>query len=223
MLSATGDRQFPWPDAELPDLGQHGHPGVQRTSAAPADVRHPDAAWHEHQRLRDSVGAAGYSITAWRGSCARRSFERAELTSQINWPNRFSRFVGDKVFGLLVADAIGLAVPRTTAVSRKIAPFAFGLSTESCEWWTRTAPTEQVPGKFTTRRGWTDPFDLLRREDPGVPLPGVSRSGCHSSFGPGSVPGVRRAALPVFTSGVRTLAQRSGPTPDRAKDPAEIP
>jgi hypothetical protein len=93
-------------------------------------------------------------------------FERAELTSQINWPNRFSRFVGDKAFGLLVADAIGLAVPRTTVVSRKIAPFAFGSPTGSREWWIRTAPTEPVPGKFTTQHGWTDPFDLLRREDP---------------------------------------------------------
>lgn len=94
-------------------------------------------------------------------------FEPTHLTTSIEWPNRFSRFLGDKVFGLLVADAIGLNVPRTTVLSRKVAPFAFGSETGSREWWIRTAPTEQVPGKFTTQRGWTDPYKLLRDEDPG--------------------------------------------------------
>jgi hypothetical protein len=36
----------------------------------------------------------------------------------------------------------------------------------SGEFWIRTAPTEQVPGKFTTHHGWLDPFKLLRSEDP---------------------------------------------------------
>lgn len=30
------------------------------------------------------------------------------------WPNDFSRFIGDKTFGLLVANVVGLRVPRTT-------------------------------------------------------------------------------------------------------------
>jgi hypothetical protein len=92
--------------------------------------------------------------------------EPLELRTEIVWPNRFSRFLGDKPFGLLVADALGLRVPRTTVVSRRIAPFAFGTSTSSGEHWLRTAPPEQAPGHFTTTRGWGDPFALLANEDP---------------------------------------------------------
>jgi hypothetical protein len=82
------------------------------------------------------------------------------------WPNRFSRFIGDKAFGLLVADSLGLPVPRTTVVARGVAPFTFGRATGTGEVWIRTCPVEQDPGHFTTRRGWTDPFGLLQAEDP---------------------------------------------------------
>lgn len=83
----------------------------------------------------------------------------------VRWPNDFSRMMGDKAFGLLVAHLAGFAVPRTTVVGRRLAPFVFGTPTGSREIWTRTCPVEQVPGKFTTRRGWLDPFALLAMED----------------------------------------------------------
>jgi len=88
------------------------------------------------------------------------------LPATIHWPNRFSRMIGDKVFGLLVAHHIGLPVPRSTVVSRRVAPFSFGQPTGTNEIWFRTAPTDQVPGKYTTMRGWTDPFKILASEDP---------------------------------------------------------
>ena len=87
------------------------------------------------------------------------------LTAAVSWPNRFSRHVGDKAFGLVVADALGLAVPATTVVARRVAPFHFGRPTGTGESWIRTAPREPVPGRFTTRKGWTDPFELLTNED----------------------------------------------------------
>lgn len=89
-----------------------------------------------------------------------------DLRPSLTWPNRFSRFIGDKTYGLLVADALGLPVPLTVAVTRSIAPFSFGQPTSTGETWLRTAPVEPVPGKFTTRRGWLDPFALLADEDP---------------------------------------------------------
>jgi hypothetical protein len=79
------------------------------------------------------------------------------------WPNRFSRHIGDKAFGLLVAHMMGLRVPRTTVLPRKLAPFSFGNGGEGT--WIRTCPTEQQPGLYTTVKGWTDPFALLARED----------------------------------------------------------
>ncbi|HET7464441.1 MAG TPA: hypothetical protein VFJ82_24490 [Longimicrobium sp.] len=82
------------------------------------------------------------------------------------WPNLFSRMLGDKAFGLLVAWLTGLPVPQTTVFPRRLAAFAFGEPTGIAEPWLRTCPTEQMPGKFTTVRGWTDPYALMQREDP---------------------------------------------------------
>ena len=84
----------------------------------------------------------------------------------IRWPNRFSQLIGDKAFGLLVASILGLPTPRTTVFSRRVAPFTFGELTNSNEGWLRTAPRIQIPGKFTTLKGWTDPFVLMQEEDP---------------------------------------------------------
>ncbi len=92
--------------------------------------------------------------------------EDAELAPQTEWPNNFSRLVGDKAFGLLVAHLLGLPVPRTTVVTRRIAPFSFGVPTGTGEVWIRTAPREPVPGLFTTRKGWLDPVALWQAEDP---------------------------------------------------------
>ena len=93
--------------------------------------------------------------------------EVAEVPSPgVVWPNRFSRFLGDKAYGLLIADVFGWLVPATRVVARAVAPFAFGRPTGSGEVWTRTSPTEPVPGQYSTVRGWTDPFRLLQAEDP---------------------------------------------------------
>jgi hypothetical protein len=87
------------------------------------------------------------------------------LSAQLRWPNHFSRLVGDKAFGLIVAATLGLDVPATTVIPRKLPPFHFGRSSASGETWLRTCPPEPVPGHFTTSRGWVDPFSLLREED----------------------------------------------------------
>ncbi len=86
--------------------------------------------------------------------------------AKMNWPNRFSRHIGDKAFGLLVAELVGAKVPRTTVFGRRVAPFVFGNSTRSHEVWIRTCPHEPEPGKYTTLKGWTDPFRLMSAEDP---------------------------------------------------------
>ena len=96
----------------------------------------------------------------------REQVDPVRLAARLTWPNRFSRFLGDKAFGLLVADLLGLPVPATTVVGRRVAPFSFGRPTGSGEPWTRTCPAEPVPGRFLTRRGWLDPFALLASEDP---------------------------------------------------------
>jgi hypothetical protein len=86
--------------------------------------------------------------------------------ANLAWPNRFSRHIGDKLYGLLMAHLIGLPVPETVAICRRVAAFRFGQSTGSAERWIRTCPVEQEPGLFTTSKGWTDPFALLAKEDP---------------------------------------------------------
>jgi hypothetical protein len=111
------------------------------------------------------------------------AFEPIELPATVEWPNRFSRFLGDKAFGLLIADALGLPVPRTTVIPRGTAPFHFGRSTGSVECWTRTCPAEQTPGRFTTQRGWVDPFALLASEDPARQVASVlAQEGVEAAF-----------------------------------------
>ncbi|MFL6128698.1 MAG: hypothetical protein ACJ73E_06500 [Mycobacteriales bacterium] len=85
-----------------------------------------------------------------------------------SWPNGFSRHIGDKAYGLLVAHLLGLPVPVTTVIGRKVAPFTFGTGDRApaVERWIRTCPTEPQPGLFTSHRGWLDPFLLLAKEDP---------------------------------------------------------
>lgn len=123
--------------------------------------------------------------------------EPLKLPVTITWPNRFSRFLGDKAFGLLVADAVGLAVPATAVVARRVAPFTFGRPTGSGEFWIRTCPVEQAPGRFTTRRGWLDPFELLAEEDPaGVVITSVlSQEGVEAAFSGAAVAGESGAVV----------------------------
>ena len=106
------------------------------------------------------------------------------LQAKNSWPNAFSRHVGDKAFGLLMAMQAGVDVPYTTVIGRRIAPFSFGHDTGNPEWWIRTCPKEQVPGKYTTHHGWLDPFRLLAKEDPeGSSIASVlSQRGVHAQY-----------------------------------------
>lgn len=92
-------------------------------------------------------------------------YDNIEYERKILWPNRFSRFIGDKVFGLLIADALGLKVPKTNVVSRKVAPFSFGVKTGLKEKWIRTSPVIKEPGKYYTGMNWVDPFELISKEE----------------------------------------------------------
>jgi hypothetical protein len=94
--------------------------------------------------------------------------EPVRLQARPTWPNAFSRHIGDKAYGLLVAHLLGLPVPMTTVIGRRVAPFAFGRPTAAgpVDRWVRTCPVEPEPGRFTSRRGWLDPFALLAEEDP---------------------------------------------------------
>lgn len=89
-----------------------------------------------------------------------------DLKPSCSWPNRFSRHIGDKAFGLLIAHSLGASVPKSLVIGRRVAPFSFGMETGSGQRWVRTCPTEPQPGQFTTTKGWVDPFKLLATEDP---------------------------------------------------------
>jgi hypothetical protein len=88
------------------------------------------------------------------------------LSPAIRWPNEFSRFIGDKAYGLIVAHILGATVPQTFVLGRKARPFSFGTSAGTDVVWLRTCPKQPEPGKFATVRGWTDPFALMSGEDP---------------------------------------------------------
>lgn len=92
-------------------------------------------------------------------------FEEYEYDIKIKWPNKFSRFIGDKPFGLIIADYLGFNVPYTTVISRNVPPFSFGQDTGLREKWIRTAPIVKEPGKYYTGDKWTDPFILMQEEE----------------------------------------------------------
>lgn len=123
---------------------------------------------------------------------------------RVGWPNHFSRFLGDKAFGLLLADCFGFPVPSTVVISRNVAPFAFGRSTGTGETWVRTCPREPVPGEFATLRGWTDPFRLLTQEDPdGKELVSVlSQEGVRAAFSGASIGTGQQEAIIEGVQGV---------------------
>jgi hypothetical protein len=107
-----------------------------------------------------------------------------------NWPNNFSRFLGDKVFGLLIAHEFGMNVPSTTVLPRNIAPFTFGIPTGTAEIWIRTCPAEKKPGYFPTYFGWKDPFDMMNTFDKDRSISSViSQQNVESKFSGAAAPG----------------------------------
>jgi hypothetical protein len=138
------------------------------------------------------------------------------LAKRLTWPNRFSRHLGDKAFGLLVADLLGLPVPATTVVARRVAPFRFGRPTGSGEPWLRTCPAEPVPGRFLTRRGWRDPFALLAEDPSGTAVVAVlAQEGVPARWSGAALPaaggGLLVEGVPGF--GDDFMLARAAPTP----------
>jgi len=84
-----------------------------------------------------------------------------EFTGTMSHPNNFSRFIGDKAYGILIAHLLhneDYSVPSTNVIGRNVNPFLFGDNTQTYITWMRTAPAEPIPGKLITTRGWSDPF-----------------------------------------------------------------
>lgn len=92
-------------------------------------------------------------------------FDKTEHIVKISWPNKFSKFIGDKTFGLIIADYLGLNVPFTTVIAREVAPFNFGKKTGIFEKWIRTCPIVKEAGKYYSASQWTDPFILMQSEE----------------------------------------------------------
>ncbi|WP_324276632.1 hypothetical protein [Blastococcus brunescens] len=126
----------------------------------------PALPWRDGERLEFSVHPERVGFmrehTIWW-----ETEQVASVTLDVTprWPNKFSRHIGDKTYGLLITHLLDLPVPRTTVISRRVAPFTFGTPTGTSQFWTRTAPREQTPGHFSTLPYWVDPFRLLQQED----------------------------------------------------------
>lgn len=119
------------------------------------------------------VGLYGQRIVVWEVENGQRVDGTVALEVPVSWPNRLSEHLGDKVFGLLVGDALGAPVPRAQVLARSVPPFELGRPTGYDSRWVRTAPRRFAAGRFTTTSRWTDPFQLLAAEDPGGDLIGA--------------------------------------------------
>lgn len=105
------------------------------------------------------------------------------VEASLSWPNAFSRWLGDKAFGLLMADIRGFRVPFSVVLARRLPPFSFGTPTHTGMKWVRPAPAVKTPGKFDSdrnvdrkgnRRKWRDPFQSLAEHDPDPTAPLIS-------------------------------------------------
>ena len=91
-----------------------------------------------------------------------------QLRATVRWPNRFSRFLGDKAFGLLVAHTVGILVPETTVISRSVAPLTLeNRHLLENDGFVRARPSLRQ-GDFPTLSSWTDPFKLMQSSDSAV-------------------------------------------------------
>lgn len=126
---------------------------VSLTNSFASDVR---VEFSIHPRRR---GVQHSQFVIWEAE--RQNYSDTSESVQVIWPNRFSQHIGDKTFGLLVAHALGQNIPLTTSISRRVRPFVFGSPTGTNEFWYRTAPRRQLPGKLPTVLGHQDLFTLL--------------------------------------------------------------
>jgi hypothetical protein len=182
---------------ERPGTAALGHAAALRLLATVYGFR-PDLDASPGERVEFSIHplVAGFRQThtvLWEREPARPG----ALERRLVWPNAFSRFLGDKAFGLLMADLHGLPVPATTVVGRRVAPFSFGRPTGGGERWLRTCPADPIPGRFPTRRGWSDPFALLATEDPdGTRLAAVlAQEGVPARWSGAAMPGAAGGLL----------------------------
>ncbi len=130
--------------------------GFQPQIEYPKDLR---VEFSIHPRKR---GVANSHTIIWE----MERFERYPVEPLNQWPNAFSRLIGDKAYGLLLGHLSGFRVPKTEVIPRSIAPFRFGRETKGDLKWLRTAPSEPQPGLLKTIRGWEDPFKFVSEQDP---------------------------------------------------------
>lgn len=84
---------------------------------------------------------------------------------EFNYPNNFSLFLGNKLYGLLIADLLGFIVPKTLVFSRNVPPFTFGVETFSKEIFMRVAANQiRFNASALNKFGWLDPFKLLQED-----------------------------------------------------------
>lgn len=126
------------------------------------------------------VGHLGRRMIVWDAYHAPAS---SALRPMIEWPNVYSDWLGDKLYGLLVADAVGLTVPKSVgwlhprieseheSVFERWTPslgVRFGQDTGSTDEWLRSSPSRRDPGKYPTLKSSSkmDPLDWMAQIDP---------------------------------------------------------
>lgn len=121
----------------------------------------------KNERIEFSVHPENKGVLNTTSIVWERQATNREIVPNIKWPNPFSRFIGDKAFGLIVAYYFNMAVPFTIVFPRNkyLPPFVFGFGGTK-KMWTRTCPAIQTPGKYTTVSKSVNPYQLMDEDDP---------------------------------------------------------
>lgn len=91
--------------------------------------------------------------------------EQEEINKIHTFPNRFSKFLGEKAYGLVLAEALGIKIPKSIIISKEVSPFILGENIEGSEKWLRTAPRIKMGGYFETIKGYENVFSFLQTEE----------------------------------------------------------
>ena len=108
------------------------------------------------------VGALEQRHIVWEVSEEEATMTNTEIGI---WPNHVSEAIGDKCYGLLVANAMGFNVPFTTAFVPNMQPFSFGRPKDTGTVYTRTCPATKSPGHYPSQRGYHNPLYALKHPE----------------------------------------------------------
>lgn len=130
--------------------------------------------WKKNKRIEFSIhtkkiGYLDKLYTVWEITDTNEFDENIKVP--IMYPNNFSKHIGNKTFGLILAHILGLNVPSGIVINRNIRPFTLTTNPKRLPDDTimRPAPSIKLPGEIDSKFEYTDVFEFMKEGMENVP------------------------------------------------------